>query len=103
VRLAGVLSARAHAGATAEEAPEVLRLGQRALRPRARDLERVLLADLGELMRDPLAEVERDALRMVDEEANGSTVDDLGGEDLHLGLGGRESRLDLLLYGTAHS
>src|SRR5687768_11516339 len=41
-----VVAARAHTGALADEATEVLRLGERPPRPGARDLERVALADL---------------------------------------------------------
>src|SRR5215210_2465807 len=65
------------AGAAAEVAAEVLGLGERALRPRRRDLERVLLADLAEVLRHALAEVERDALGVVDEQADAVAADDL--------------------------
>jgi len=42
-----VVAARPYAGAAADEAAEVLGLGQRTLRTRRGDLERVLLAHLG--------------------------------------------------------
>ena len=76
--------ARAHLGLAAEVATEVLGLGQGALRARARDLERVPLADVRQLLGDTLTEVERDPLRMVDEEADEVASYDLGEQDLNL-------------------
>src|SRR3954447_10833561 len=78
--------AGAHAGLAADVAPEVLGLGERALRAGARDLERVLLADVRQMVGDALAEIQRDALRMVDEEAHEITSDHLGEQDLNLGF-----------------
>ena len=70
-RRVAVVRARACArGAAAEEAAEVVGLGQRALGARRGDLERVALADRRELVRDALAQVERDAVGMVDEQAH---------------------------------
>src|SRR3954462_11948587 len=60
----GMAGADSHAGAPAEEAAEVLGLGERALGPGRGDLERVVLADLAEVARDALAESEGDAVGM---------------------------------------
>src|SRR5918992_161136 len=90
-----VLAAGAHPRAPADEAAEVLRLGERALHARRGDLERVLLADLGKLLRDPLAQLERDAGGVVDEEPDEAAGDDLGEQDLDLGFHLREACLDV--------
>src|SRR4051794_23379270 len=58
-----------HARPAADEAAEVLRLGERALGPWGGDFERVALADLAEVTRDALAEVEGDPVRVIDEHA----------------------------------
>src|SRR6188472_3704367 len=65
-------------------AAEVLRLRERALRTRTRDFERVLLADVRQLVGDALAQLEGDAARMVDEEADKVASYDLGEQDLNL-------------------
>src|SRR5579863_4041079 len=56
-----------HAGATPDEAAEMLGLGQRALRTGRADLEAVLLAQVTERLGDALAQIERDARGVVDE------------------------------------
>src|ERR1044072_6569476 len=76
--------AGAHHGLVAERATEVLGLAQGTLGARARDLERVLLADVRQLLGHALAEVERDPLRMIDEEADEVASYDLVEQDLNL-------------------
>ena len=90
-----VVAARAHARAPADEAAEVLGLGQRALGPGRGDLERVALAHRRQVVGDALAELERDAVGMVDEEAHEAAADDLGEQHLDLGLGLGEPGLDI--------
>ena len=93
--------AKADASLSAEEAPEVVRLGQGARAARRGDLERVLLADLGQEVGDALAQVERDAVRVVDEQAQRVTADDLREEHLDIGRRLRETCLDICLQ-SAH-
>ena len=90
-----VLVAQANARATAEEPAEVGRLGERAVRARRGDLERVALTDLRQLVRDALAERERHALGVIDEEADGVATDELGEQHLDIRLARRERCLDL--------
>src|SRR5262245_55838271 len=61
-RVAVARLAGADAGTAAQEAPEVVRLGQGSGAARRGDLEGVVLADLGQQVGDVLAQVERDAL-----------------------------------------
>ena len=94
--------ARAHARATADEAAEVVGLGERALRARRGDLERVALAHLRQELRDALAQLERDALGMVDEQTHELAAHHLGEQHLDVGLGCRQPAFDLGLYRAAH-
>ena len=90
-----VVAARAHARAPADEAAEVLGLGQRTLGAGRGDLERVALAHRRRCVGHALAQVERDAVGMVDEEAHEAAADDLGEQHLDVGLGLGEPGLDI--------
>jgi hypothetical protein len=66
--------------------------------PRGGDLERVALADLGQVVRDLLAQRERDPVGMVDVEAD-RVAHDLREQQFDLGLSRGEPLLDLFLDG----
>src|SRR3954447_9283856 len=89
--------ARPDARAMTEEAAEVLRLGERALDARRRDLEGVVLPDLGQAGGDSLAKLERDAVGMIDVEPDQGAVDHLRQKHLDVGLVLREPAFDVLL------
>jgi hypothetical protein len=89
------------AGAAAEEAAEVRGLGERTPAAGRRDLERVALADVAEVVRHALAKIERHAVGMVDEEPQRLAADDLDEQHLHLRLCRGEAGLDLGLQ-AAH-
>jgi len=95
--------AQAHACAPTEEATEVGGLGQRARAAGRGDLERVVLADLGQQVRDPLAEGDGDALGVIDEEAHGVAAEHLGEQHLDIRRGLRETRLDVCLQAVHQS
>ncbi len=78
----------------------MLWLGERALRSRRGDLERVALAHVGERLADALAERERDTVRMIDEQTHRRAAHDLGEQDLDIGLAGCEPGLDICLDGA---
>ena len=96
----GPVAARAHAGPAAEEAAEVLGLGQRALGARRGDLQRVVLADGREMVRDPLAQVEAHPVGVVDEQPHELSAHHLGEQDLDVGLDVAKTRLDVGLDGA---
>src|SRR3954454_18932745 len=95
------LLARADAGTTTDEPPEVVRLARRALGAGGRHGEPVLLQQLRQRVRDALAELERDAVGMVDVELDVVTLE-LREQHLDLGLALGELALDLSLDGGAH-
>src|SRR5947209_11852290 len=86
--------ARTHARAPSQVAAEVVGLREGAVPARAGDLERVLLAHLGQELRDALAEVERDPAGMVDEDAD-RVADELDEQHLDVGRTVAETRLDI--------
>jgi hypothetical protein len=61
--------AQPHARAPADEAPEVVRLGERPLRPRGRHLEPVVHEQVAQVRGDPLAQRQIHPARVVDEQA----------------------------------
>src|ERR1700722_12957073 len=90
---------QAHPRAAAQEAAVVGRLGQWAVGSRRRDLERIPLAVLGEVARNPLAQVQAHAVGMIDEQTQGGACD-LRQQHLDLRLDAGKSGFDLGLYGT---
>ena len=97
-----VLAAGAHARTAADVTAEVVRLGERALRPRRGHLERVGLAHAGQVLGHALAEGERDPVGVIDEQPHHRAVDDLGEKNLDRGLDVRELLLDVGLDRGAH-
>src|SRR6202022_1244474 len=97
-RSAGPRMARAYAGAAADEAAKVNGLRQRALATGRGDLERVALAQVAEQHRHAFAQRERDAVGVIDEHAQAAAADDLGEQDLDIGLAARQPRLDIRLH-----
>ena len=87
-----------YARALADEAPEVLGLGERALGAGRGDLERVLGEQVGQVLGDALAGGQVDAARTVDREPQPVAADAVDRDQLDVRLGGRESLLDGLLY-----
>ena len=55
------------------------------------DLERVALAQVGQLLRHALAQLERDAVGMVDEHAQAAAAENLGEQHLDVGLAERRA------------
>src|SRR5215204_5184356 len=81
----------------ADVAPEVVRLAQRPLRPRRRDLQRVVGQQVAQVLCDALADTQIDAALAVDEDAHDATADAFGQQHFHVRLGRREALLDLCL------
>jgi hypothetical protein len=77
----------------------VIGLGQRAVGPGRRDLERVALPNCAQVPGDALAHGEGDTVRMVDEQPDERVAHDLREQHIDLGLCLGQARLDLGLNG----
>ena len=88
--------AQPHTGAPAEEAPEVVRLRERPLRSRRRDLERVVDKQLTQVVRHALAERQRHTVRMIDEQPQPLRSHLLAREQLDVRLEAGQALLDVV-------
>src|SRR5689334_15985675 len=98
-----VLLARAYARPPAYEAAEVVRLGERTLGTRGRNLQRVVDEQIAQVVRHTLAKREIDTVGAVDEEPHPAGRDLLHEQHLDVWLDAREPALDVFLRWLRHS